>query len=429
MKQVWLLNHYSIEPGTAGITRHFDLAVNLRNHGWQATLIASSVEHITGRQRLSPHEYRRRESYSDVPFLWIRTPQYRGNGLRRILNMFAYTWRALMPAYTKDLPKPDLVIGSSAHPLAAMAGLLLARRHAVPFVYEVRDLWPQTLIEFGKLRENSPLTWILRRHERWLYQQASRIVVPLPYAGNYIASRGISVDKVVWIPNGVELSAYQAINSVETERVSPDGPDMPFVLMYFGAHGRANGLDPLLHAMKLVAEKVGPRTVILRMIGNGPLKADLKQLADSLELTNVSFEPPVPKNMIPKIAAQADAFVITVRGLPKLYRYGISMNKLFDYLAAGRPIIIASNAANNPVRDAGAGITVPPEDPESLARAILTIYRTPLQERRNMGQAGRRYVEVNHNWRRLAARLADTLNECVAEGHAHKQAAHLRTEQ
>lgn len=428
MKQVWLLNHYSIEPGTAGITRHFDLAANLRKYGWQATLIASSVEHITGRQRLASHENRRHESFSDVPFLWIRTPEYRGNGARRVLNMIAYTCRALIPAYTKELPKPDLVIGSSAHPLAALAGLLLSRRHRVPFIFEVRDLWPQTLVDFGRLRENSPVTWILRRLEHWMYERAARIVVPLPHASDYIASMGISADKVVWIPNGVELASYRAMGETEDSRTIRRAPGAPFVLMYFGAHGQANGLVPLLQAMKLVSEQVPANAITLRMIGEGPLKADLEQLAGTLGLTNVSFESAVPKNAIPGLAAQADAFVITVRGLPRLYRFGISMNKLFDYLAAARPIVIASNAANNPVHDAGAGITVPPEDPEQLAQGILALYRMPPDERHHLGEAGRRYVEKHHDWNRLAARLATTLDECLLEAASRKATNSFRAE-
>jgi glycosyltransferase involved in cell wall biosynthesis len=438
MKQVWILNHYAIEPGTAGITRHFDLAVNLHKHGWQATVIAASVEHITGRQRLGPHEKRRRESYSDVPFLWVRTPEYRGNGVRRVLNMLAYSWRVIMPNCTAGLPKPDVVVGSSVHPLAAVAALLLARRHRVPFVFEVRDLWPQTLVDFGKLSERSPVTWTLRRLERWLYQSAVRIVAPLPYAVDYISSLGIARNKVVWIPNGVDLSASSASS---TSSVSPASSttaaageagaersqaEPPFVLMYFGAHGLANGLAPLIRAMKLVSDQVGPEAIKLRMIGSGPLKEELKQLAATLELRNISFEPPVPKSTIPEVAAQADGFVITVLGLPRLYRYGISMNKLFDYFAAARPVVIACNAANNPVLDAGAGIAVPPEDPEQLARAIIALYQMPPEERLKMGAAGRRYVEENHNSSRLAARLASTLDACSVDTGQRETARSLQ---
>ncbi|HEX7648491.1 MAG TPA: glycosyltransferase family 4 protein [Noviherbaspirillum sp.] len=430
MKQVWILNHYAIEPGSAGITRHFDLAVNLRKHGWQATVIAASVEHITGRQRLEPHEKRRCESYSHVPFLWVRTPEYRGNGMRRVLNMLTYTWRVVMPGCTAGLSKPDVVIGSSVHPLAAVAALLLARRHRVPFVFEVRDLWPQTLVDFGKLSERSPVTWALRRLERWLYRSAVRIVAPLPYAADYISALGISRDKVVWIPNGVDLSA----TSTSSESVDASArnevqskPESPFVLMYFGAHGLANGLSPLIHAMKLVAGEAGSEAIKLRMIGSGALKEELQRLANTLNLTNISFEPPVPKSTIPQLAAQADGFVITVLGLPQLYRYGISMNKLFDYFAAARPVVIACNAANNPVLEAGAGITVPPDDPQELARAIIALYRMPPEERQRMGAAGRRYVEENHDTNRLAARLASTLNACSISTPTRETVRSLRS--
>ncbi|RJF95879.1 glycosyltransferase family 4 protein [Noviherbaspirillum saxi] len=415
MKTVWILNHYAIEPGTAGITRHFDLAVNLRHHGWQAIIIASSVEHITGTQRLSAHELHRQETYADVPFLWIRTPEYQGNGMRRILNMLTYTGRVLMPMYTKKLPKPDVIIGSSAHPLTGLAGSLLAQRHRVPFIFEVRDLWPQTLIEFGRLRKGSLMARMLGKLERWLYQCATRIIVVLPYAGDYIASLGIAREKAVWIPNGVNLSPSACVVPPPAAASDYPSPTLPFVLMYFGAHGQANGLVPLVHAMKLVADRVGTTALTLRMIGNGPLKPELMELAQSLGITNISFEPPVPKHTVPALAAQADAFVITILGLPGLYRYGISMNKIFDYLAAARPVVIASNAANNPVHDAGAGLTVPPADPERLADAILQLFHTPQPERLRMGEAGRRYVEEHHGSDRLAARLAATLEDCLIE--------------
>jgi glycosyltransferase involved in cell wall biosynthesis len=137
--------------------------------------------------------------------------------------------------------------------------------------------------------------------------------------------------------------------------------------------------------------------------------------ASGLGLKRISFEPPVPKSQISALAAQADAFVLTVLDLPNLYRYGISMNKMFDYLAASRPIIMASNAANNPVADAQAGLSVEPGQPEALAQAILQIATTPIEERQRMGRAGRDYVEQNHGFAQLSARLASVLDEVCAE--------------
>lgn len=407
MKQVWILNHYAQEPRGAGGTRHFHLAEHLEAYGWHATVIAASVEFNSGQQRLAPHEASRYERFANVPFLWVRTPEYKGNGGGRMLNMLAYSWQTLLKQTTRELSRPDVVIGSSVHPFAAVAGALLARRFKVPFVFEVRDLWPQTLVDMGRLRDGAFLTWVLRKLETWLYRRAARIVVLLPRAWEYIAPLGIAAERIVWIPNGVDLSLFP--------RSEPPvrGLSEPFTLMYFGAHGQANGLDNLLQAMKLVQDRPGDQRIVLRMIGDGPLKPALMAQAQQLGLTNVSFEPSVPKSCIPAIAAEADAFVIAVLDLPKLYRYGISMNKLFDYLAAARPIIMASNAVNNPVDDAQAGLTVGAGKPNELAEAILKIAALPIEERQRMGRAGREYVEKNHGFQQLSGRLAQVLDDSI----------------
>lgn len=409
MKQVWILNHYAQEPGGAGGTRHFHLAQYLEPWGWQATVVAASVELHSGQQRLRPDEAHRHEQINGVPFLWVRTPEYKGNGGGRMLNMLAYTYKVVLKRTTRDLPPPDVIIGSSVHPFAAAAGVLLARRFKVPFIFEVRDLWPQTLVDMGRLREGAALTWLLRKLERWLYQRAARIVVLLPHAWEYIVPLDISKEKILWIPNGVDLSLFPPSELPERST------EAPFTLMYFGAHGQANGLDNLLKAMRRVQEFQSEQSSVtrikLRMIGDGPLKASLMAQAQQLGLRNVVFEPSVSKSDIPALAAQADAFVIAVLDLPGLYRYGISMNKLFDYLAAGRPIVIASDAVNDPVKDAQAGISVQAGRPESLANAILKIATTPIVERKRMGIAGRKYVEENHSFQHLSARLATVMND------------------
>lgn len=408
MKHVWMLNHYAQEPGGAGGSRHFHLAEQLVAHGWDAVVIAASVELNTGRQRLQPAESHRLERVAGVPFLWLRTPQYKGNGGGRLLNMLAYSWRALLKRSTRELSPPDVVIGSSVHPFAAVAGLLLARRFDAPFVFEVRDLWPQTLVDMGILREGTVLTRLLRQLELWLYQHAARIVVLLPRAWAYITPLGIPKKRIVWIPNGVDLSLFPRLPDPVRD------PAAPFTLMYFGAHGQANGLDNVLQAMKLLQDRQDERVIHLRMIGDGTLKPALMQQARQLRLQNISFEAPVPKNRIPALAAEADAFVFNLIQAP-VFHYGISANKLFDFMASGRPIVFSCDSANNPVQDAGAGLTVRPGKPEELAEAIITLAALPMSERLGMGRAGREYVEQNHDFKLLAGRLAGVLDAVVRE--------------
>ena len=404
MKNVWILNHYAQEPGGAGGTRHFHLAEHLQAYGWHATVIAASVEHQSGHQRLAPGERQRCDHFKGVPFLWVRTPEYQGNGGGRMRNMLVYTGRVLLHKTTRELPRPDVVIGSSVHPFAAVAGALLARRFKVPFIFEVRDLWPQTLVDMGRLQEGSFMTWALRKLELWLYRRAARTVVLLPRAWEYITPLGIPKERVVWIPNGVDLSLFPrstAANTTYTDK---------FTLMYFGAHGQANGLDNVLRAMKHVQDQPDGRHIRLRIIGDGPLKPSLVTQASEMRLTNVSFEPPVPKSQIPALAAHADAFVFNLIDAP-VFRYGISSNKLFDFMAAERPVVFSCDSTNNPINDAQAGLTVKSGQPGALANAICEIAATPLVQRQRMGRAGREYVEQNHGFEQLAGRLAAVLDD------------------
>jgi glycosyltransferase involved in cell wall biosynthesis len=406
-KHVWVLNHYAQEPGQAGGTRHFSIARSLPKYGWTAAIIAASVELNTGRQRISSGTSKQLDDIQGTPFLWVWTPTYKGNGIGRFWNMLVYSFRVLIPSVTRDLRRPDLIIGSSVHPFAAWSAAILAKRFGVPFVFEVRDLWPQTLVDLGRLGAKSPVTWLLRRLEVWLYRKASRIAVLLPGAAEYIVPLGIAPNKICWIPNGVDLE-----NGLNPSKLQDSEQ---FTFMYFGAHGTANGLANLLRALREIEKDPDAKNIRLRLIGDGPQKRSLQELASSLQLSTVSFEDPVPKECIPKLADQASAFVFTLLDVP-VFKYGISSNKLFDFMAAARPVVFSCEASNNPVADAGAGMTVPPGDVEALASAMIELSKMPLEARVAMGQAGREYVRINHDYRNLAERVADMLNDAVVCG-------------
>jgi glycosyltransferase involved in cell wall biosynthesis len=292
-------------------------------------------------------------------------------------------------------------MGSSVHPFAAIAAERLARRKKVPFIFEVRDLWPQTLIDMGRLRSTNPLSICMRMIEKWLYKRADRIITLLPYAGNYIEPLGIDPQKISWLPNGVDLSKFP--------EPPPSNDREEFVLMYFGAHGRANGLENVLNAMNQIKSHLLPKIVRLRLIGDGPQKPRLISLANKLSLNNVSFEAPVPKKAVPSLASEADGFIFNLINVP-VFRYGISSNKLFEFMAAGLPIIFCCNASNNPIEDAEAGLTVVPDDPIALAKAIEELVSIPHEKRCQMGQRARRYVELNHDFNSLAEKLAGLLD-------------------
>ncbi len=402
MKHVWILNHYAATPSSSGVTRTYNLAKNLPPYGWTASIIAASTDYHTREQRLKDGEVSRLEMIDDVPFLWLRTPSYQANNWKRVLNILVYAARALWPGMMKPLQKPDVIIGSSVHPFAALAGAFLAKRYKVPFVFEVRDLWPQTLIDMGALKPGSLITRALQALELWLYKQSKYTIVLLEHADEYIVPLGISKEKILWIPNGVDSSQFPPAQAKEAD---PDS----FTLMYFGAHGDANGLRNVLETMALLKDK----KVKLRLIGDGPEKAGLIEHARASGLTNVSFENPVPKKQIPTLAAQADVFLFNVRNLD-LFKYGMSPNKLFDYMAAARPIIYTGVDDRNMVAQAGAGLTVMPEDPSAMAKAVEALMAMTPAQRAEMGAAGRRYVEEKHAFGYLAQKLGLLLDRCVS---------------
>jgi len=405
VKTVWIVNHYAQTPDGPGGTRHYQLAKALRKHGWNAYIIGASTEYNTGYQRLLPSENSRLDIANEIPFLWLRAPVYQGNSLGRIANMLVFSAQLLGNVPRRLLPSPDVIIGSSVHPFAVCSAERLAKRFKVPFVFEVRDLWPQTLIDFGLVKSQSITAKLLRALEGYLYSQSSAIVTLLPFAYRYIERYGVDRSCIHWIPNGVELSVWP-----ESKPAQQSGS--PLRLMYFGAFGKANALDVLLLAMRELQRRADGPAVHLRLIGDGPLKADLIEMADHLRISNIFFGDPVPKSEIPRLASEADVFCFNLVDSP-VFSYGISSNKLYDYMSGARPIIFGCAAANNPVAAAGAGITVPPGDPLALAEAISAIACLSSEDRQRMGSAGRVYVERNHNFDQLGQQLASVLDSCL----------------
>jgi len=406
---LWIFNHYAVTPDLPGGTRHFDLGKELVARHHEVVILASGFRHSERRTtKLSPGESWRIEDVDGVKFVWLGTFPYQKNNWRRVLNMVSYMVRAWwigrkLPKLSPEIRKPDVIIGSSVHPFAVLAAYWVARQHRARFIMEVRDLWPQTIVDMGELSERNPITKLLRMLEMFLYQRAERIIVLAPRMGEYISARGISEGKIVWIPNGVDLSRFKDIEPAEKNGKG-------FKIVYLGAHGQANALDILLEAAKGVQDQ-GYQDIKFILVGGGPEKPRLTELAKWLELRNIEFRGPVPKQEVPKTLGEGDATVFVLNDLP-LYRYGISLNKLFDYLAAKKPLILAGHPINNPVEESGCGLTVPPRNPQALAEAIIKLYRMPKEEREAMGQRGREYVEKHHAIPVLARKLI----QCIEGG-------------
>jgi glycosyltransferase involved in cell wall biosynthesis len=407
-KNVWILNHYAKTPDMAGGTRHFDLSQELIKKGYKVTIFASGFDNNTKKYiKVHPKERYKIEDYNGVRFVWLNTFPYYGNDWRRLLNMISYGVRVV--SVCREIEKPDVVIGSSVHPFAVLAAWWLARRNKAKFIFEVRDLWPQTAVEMGVIRATGISAKILYAWEKLMYKKAEKIIVLLPYAENYIKNKGINPKKIIWIPNGVDLERFdnsEPLNSsLKIFRSIMKYKDK-FKVIYTGAHGVPNGLDIIVEAAALIKDEAPEIHFIF--FGEGTEKERLKSKSKTFKLNNITFYDSVPKSSISSVLSLADCLIVSVPNF-NIYNYGISLNKLFDYLASTKPIITAGNPKNNIIKDAKAGITIESENPEILAEGILKIQKMSEEEREQLGANGRAYVEKYHTSKVLAKKLEKIL--------------------
>jgi glycosyltransferase involved in cell wall biosynthesis len=401
---VWWLSQYASTPDQQ-MTSQYDLAKGLVEKGHRVTFFASGFSHYKFKEiRLQPGEKSRIEEHGGVRFIWLRTPAYNSNSWKRMRNMCSYSWRAYRFGQKID-EKPDVIIGTTFQPLACLSAYALAVAKKVPFVFEVKDLWPLTVVQMGKLSSNSLTTVSLLALEKFLARKAAHIMTVLPGAVDYYSRFGVRPEKITWIPNGLDLSRYT--------RLKPYTGQLPehWTLVYAGGHVNANSLTMVLKAAQ-IQQQNGDRVRFL-FIGGGQEKPRLQQLAQELNLQNIEFRPAVPKAELHRVLGEADAFIVSMRNLPDLYRYGMSFNKLCDYAAAGRPVLLAGNPSNNWVEEFGFGIVVPPEDPQAFSDAIQRFENLTSEQRAQMGRNGTRCAKERFDIDMLASRLEKMLLSVV----------------
>lgn len=410
VRSLWILNHYASPPDRAAGTRHYDLGRQLTARGYRVTVFAAGFSHFTFKEeRLRWWQLFRSEYFDGVRFIWLRTFPYRGNSALRLLNMLSYA-AAVLVVQARFSP-PRWVIGSTVHPFAALAGYFVARARRAVFLYEIRDLWPQTLVDMGAVPDRSPVARFMRMLERFLAERSAAVITLIGGLQNYFDERGIRATRVEYIPNGVMVAGT---DSRPTFTSSPLGDWMMegrFVCIYVGVHGSANRLHVVIEAAH-VLEQRGDDRIRIALVGDGPEKQTLRQMATELKLQNVVFLDPIPKEGVRPLLDHADAALFHL-GETDVFRYGISSNKLFDYLGSGTPVVFACTSGYDPVAAAGAGISIRPDDPKALADAMQVLSSTATHELSAMGDRGRRYVVEHHSIESLGAQL-DTLLQHVA---------------
>ena len=406
---IWIFNHYAVGPGSIGGTRHFDLAKKLVERGHQVTIFASSFNHqLLKEDHLSNTNSLYKETfYEGVKFIWIKTIGYSKNDHKRVLNMLSYSKRALSIA-KKINDRPDVVIGSLVHPLAAYVGYLVAKKYKSIFYFEERDLWPQTLIDLGKMSEKNPVIYLLSRMEYFLFKKAKRIIVLFDKAVDYVESRGVSREKVLYIPNGFDTERDHNVMDLTSEiKMLFDELSDKNVAIYTGAHGKANNLDVILNSAKIIQSR-GLNTYFI-LIGNGPEKKRLKKRVQDENIKNIIMVEPVQKEMIPEILKRADIGLLPLVDSP-VFKWGISPNKLFDYMGASLPVLLMCNLEGTPVELANGGYVIKRDFETGIVDFFSNINKSELLK---LGENAKAYVTEYHSWENLARKLETQMMEDI----------------
>ena len=419
--RVLILNQYALPAGEAGITRHGEIGAELVRRGHDVTVIASDFDYLT-RQPTARGGIAGSTTHNGVRFIWARTGAYVANDRRRVASMLRYGAAAAW-AGLRSGPTPDVVVGSSPQPLAVLAASVVARVRRRPWVFEARDIWPSALVDMNAIPRNGRTHRMLERLERHLYATADAVVSVPPRGSLRLEELGIDPAKNHHIPNAASAALGDAAPLPSTLVRLLRETDGRFVLVYTGAIGVMQDFGSVLAAIRLLRDTNAElyRRLIFLIVGGGVAAEDTTRRVADLGLDHVRVHSAVAKPAVHSLLLKADACLVAL-ARADVFRYGISPNKLFDYFAAAKPVMVAS-AYPTPADEANAGIRFQPGNPESMLDAIVKLMTMPAADRIAMGERGRTLVEREHSIGAVTDRYEALLANLISERRRTTRAA------
>ena len=403
--RIFLINHYAVPPQYYPLARPSLFAKNLIKMGHEVTIIAASTVHNSNKNLIEGKEKIKKETVDGIPYVYIKCSNYEGNGLKRVINILEYAIK--LPGVCKTLEKPDAIVATSFDPISCYQGIRLANKYGITGVAEIADLWPETLVEYGGVSRKNPIVRILRAIEKKIYVKSDSIVFTAAGEYEYIIEQGwekeISREKVAYINNGIDLELfdYNKDNYKISDKELED--EQSFKVIYTGSIRRVNNLGGILD----VAKEVNNPAVRFLIWGDGDELPMLKQRIKDENITNVIFKGKVEKKYIPYITSKANLNYAHNTASP-LFRFGLSFNKIFDYLAAGKPILCDFPANYNPVFMGNAGVAVESADSKDVARKIEE-FADMDAEQYNQYCISARESAKDYDFKFLTQKLIDTI--------------------
>ncbi|MBS5386572.1 MAG: glycosyltransferase family 4 protein [Clostridiales bacterium] len=375
---IWIVNHYAIPPSMGGLVRHYYFSKYLQKKGHTVKIFTSSKIHNTDINMIKDKSLYREEMEDGVEYTFVRSRDYKGNGLDRIFNMMDLpfkTWKTMKMFYKKQ--KPDVIYTSSPDLFVAYFALLFGRKYKIPVVVEVRDLWPESIVVYNKISRRNPIILLLYQLEKWIYKRADRIIFTMAGGADYITekrwSKKIDLKKIYHVNNGVDMDEfeYNRIHFTLKDELLED--DEHFNIVYAGSIRRANGLDKLVEVAEYI-QNMGETNVRFLIYGDGSDKDKLEQHCRDKAIKNICFRGKVEKRYVPFILSKGK--VNFMHGIStSIMKYGCSPNKLFDYIASGKPIVSDLAAKYDLITEYDLGIMLNKPETEKIAEAFIHILK------------------------------------------------------
>ena len=405
--KILYIDHYagSIHHGME--FRPYYLAREWVKEGHRVRIIGADFSHLRNVNPVVQNDFEI-EDIDGIEYQWVKAGRYEGNGVARALTMFSFVGKLLLNA--RSLAEdfcPDIVISSSTYPLDAYPAKRIADLAGAKHVHEIHDMWPITPMELYGMPAYHPFVVVMQWGEDYFCRNADKVVSILPCAKEYLIEHGMRADKFVHVPNGINLEDWREPLELPGEHrnvLDKAKQEGRFVIGFFGSHTRSYNIDYLIKAMALCQKE----KLFVAFVGRGNYKAELMDLAKTLGLPEdmYAFLPPIPKKAIPTLLLSFDAcYVGAIKN--KMFRFGIGMNKLFDAMMSGKPLLYAVAAPNDFALEYDCGISVEAENVEALRDGIMHMLTLPKEELERMGKNGHKAVMENYNYEVLAKVFLD----------------------
>ena len=394
---IWFINDYAGSAYHGMEFRNYYFAREFVKLGHKVYIVSASYMHLFKKLPEIKGNYTF-EEIDGINYVWVKVPHYSNStDKKRVLKWFTFSAKLFFLPF-KKMKKPDVVIASPMAPFLAVPAYKIAKKYNAKFFYEIKDIWPLSIVELGNISPSNPLIKAMSWCENFALTKADNIVSSLQNYGEHIQELGLKKD-FVWINNGISLDEMQNIEPL-TQETKTKLPKNKFIIGYTGTVGIANGLEYFCKAAELLQ---GNKEIAFVILGDGKLKPKLLEKYGNLE--NLTFIDPIPKAQVQSMLKEFDICFIGLKK-ERLFKYGVSPNKLFDYMYSGKPILYAIDSGEaNIVNLYNCGITVEPENEKAIADGILKLFNIPKEERELMGENGKKAVIEQFSYEKLAQKF------------------------